>query len=156
MSDAIADPRAQVREKALSLLVRREHSRGELQQKLIQRGFESSLIDQVLDELCASNELSDTRYAQALISHRAKAGYGPAYIRQELRERSVAPEIIDTSLVEAEFSWIKIASAKHASRFPDPVIQDYKDWARRASYLQRRGFDTQTIRQVLGEWQSPG
>ena len=51
MSDAIADPRAQVRDKALGLLVRREHSRGELQQKLIQRGLESPLIDQVLDEL---------------------------------------------------------------------------------------------------------
>ena len=61
MSDANADPRAQVRDKALSLLVRREHSRGELQLKLIKRGFESPLIDQVLDELCARNELSDTR-----------------------------------------------------------------------------------------------
>jgi len=156
MSDAEADPRAQVRDKALGLLVRREHSRGELQQKLIQRGFESPLVNQVLDELCARNELSDTRYAQALISHRTKTGYGPAYIRQELRERSVDPGIIDAALAETACSWIEIASAKHASHFPDPVIRDYKDWARRASYLQRRGFDTETIRQVLGEWQSPG
>ncbi|HCK76961.1 MAG TPA: RecX family transcriptional regulator [Gammaproteobacteria bacterium] len=156
MIDGMADPRVQVRDKALSLLVRREHSRGELQEKLIQRGFKRSLVDQVLDELCARNELSDVRYAQALISHRAKAGYGPAYIRQELRKRNVAPEIIDSLLVEVEVSWIEIASAKHSSRFPDPVIQDYRDWARRASYLQRRGFDTDTICQVLGEWQSPG
>jgi len=156
MSDPDADLRTQVRDKALGLLARREHSRGELQQKLLQRGYESPLISQVLDELCARDELSDSRYAQALVSHRAKTGYGPAYIRQELRERSIDPNIIDSALAEAECSWTEIASARYTSHFPNHVIQDYKDWARRASYLQRRGFDTETIRQVLGEWQSPG
>ena len=53
MSDPDADLRAQVRDKALGLLARREHSRDELQQKLIQRGFESPLISQVLDEMVA-------------------------------------------------------------------------------------------------------
>ena len=156
MSDLDADLYAEVRDKALSLLTRREHSRSELQQKLFQRGFDSALIEEVLSELCARNQLSDVRYAQALVSHRAKTGYGPDYIRQELRERSVDPLIIDEALVGAECSWLEVATAKHAGHFPDPVIQDYKDWARRASYLQRRGFDMETIRQVLGEWQSPG
>ena len=156
MSDPDADLYAEVRDKALKLLTRREHSRGELQQKLFQRGFENPLVDRVLDELCAGNQLSDVRYAQALVSHRAKTGYGPDYIRQELRARSVDPLIIDEALAGAECSWLEVAAAKHAGHFPDPVIQDYKDWARRASYLKRRGFDMQTIRQVLGEWQSPG
>jgi regulatory protein len=131
MSDPDADLYAEVRDKALKLLTRREHSRSELQQKLFQRGFEDPLIEQVLSELCARNQLSDSRYAQALVSHRAKTGYGPEYIRQELRARNVDPLIIDEALAGA-------------------------DWARRASYLQRRGFDMETIRQVLGEWQSPG
>ncbi|MAF07358.1 MAG: hypothetical protein CL389_05825 [Acidiferrobacteraceae bacterium] len=156
MSESDVDLRAQVRDKALGLLARREHSRGELQQKLLQRGYKSPLINQVLDELCARDELSDSRYAQALVSHRAKTGYGPAYIRQELRERRVDPRIIDSVLSDAEFCWAEIASAKYASHFQNQVIQDYRDWARRASYLQRRGFDTETIRRVLGEWQSPG
>lgn len=156
MSDPDADLYAEVRDKALKLLTRREHSRSELQQKLVQRGFESPLIEQVLSELCARNQLSDVRYAQALVSHRAKTGYGPEYIRQELRARSVDPLIIDEALAGAECSWSEVAATKHAAHFPNPVIQDYKDWARRASYLQRRGFDIQTIRQVLGEWQSPG
>ncbi|HCX88812.1 MAG TPA: hypothetical protein DG761_12395, partial [Gammaproteobacteria bacterium] len=98
-------------------LARREHSRGELQQKLLQRGYKSPLINQVLDELCARDELSDSRYAQALVSHRAKTGYGPAYIRQELRERRVDPRIIDSVLSDAEFCWAEIASAKYASHF---------------------------------------
>ena len=156
MNDPDADLYSEIREKALKLLTRREHSRRELQQKLLQRGFENPLVDRVLDELCARNQLSDVRYAEALVSHRAKTGYGPDYIRQELRERSVDPLIIDEALAGAECSWPDVAAAKHAAHFPNPVIKDYKDWARRASYLQRRGFDIETIRQVLGEWQSPG
>ena len=156
MNDPDADLYGEIRDKALKLLTRREHSRRELQQKLFQRGFENPLVDRVLDELCARNQLSDARYAEALVSHRAKTGYGPDYIRQELRERSVEPLIIDEALAGAECSWPEVAAAKHAAHFPNPVIKDYKDWARRASYLQRRGFDIETIRQVLGEWQSPG
>ena len=156
MNDPDADLYGEIREKALKLLTRREHSRRELQQKLFQRGFENPLVDRVLEELCARNQLSDARYAQVLVSHRAKTGYGPDYIRQELRERSVEPLIIEEALAGAECSWPAVAAAKHAAHFPNPVIKDYKDWARRASYLQRRGFDTETIRQVLGEWQSPG
>ena len=156
MNEPDADPYNEIRDKAMKLLTRREHSRRELQQKLLQRGFEFSLVDRVLDELCARNQLSDVRYAEALVSHRLKTGYGPDYIRQELRQRSVDPLIIDEALAGAEWSWSEVAAARHAAHFPNPVIQDYKDWARRASYLQRRGFDIETIRQVLGEWQSPG
>ena len=68
----------------------------------------------------------------------------------------VVDNAIDEALAGAECSWPEVAAAKHAAHFPNPVIKDYKDWARRASYLQRRGFDIETIRQVLGEWQSPG
>ncbi|MED5250325.1 MAG: regulatory protein RecX [Pseudomonadota bacterium] len=156
MNDPDADLYGEIRDKALKLLTRREHSRRELQQKLFQRGFENPLVDRVLEELCARNQLSDARYAQVLVSHRAKTGYGPDYIRQELRERSVEPLIIEEALAGAECSWPAVAAAKHAAHFPNPVIKDYKDWARRASYLQRRGFDIETIREVLGEWQSPG
>ena len=102
-----------------------------------------------LDELYVRNSLC--RYAQALVSHRVKTGYGRT-IRQERAQRQ-SP---DQALARAEWSWPEVAAARHAAHFPNLVIQDYKDWARRASYLQRRGFDIETIRQVLGEWQSPG
>ena len=74
MNDPDADLYGEIRDKALKLLTRREHSRRELQQKLFQRGFENPLVDRVLEELCARNQLSDVRYAQALVSHRAKTG----------------------------------------------------------------------------------
>ena len=89
MNDPDADLYSEIRDKALKLLARREHSRRELQQKLFQRGFENPLVDRILDELWARNQLSDVRYAEALVSHRAKTGYGPDYIRQELRQRAL-------------------------------------------------------------------
>ena len=67
-----ADLLVQVRDAAMRLLARREHSREELRLKLIQRGFEVSSINPVLVELIEQDTLSDARYAQALLSHRSQ------------------------------------------------------------------------------------
>lgn len=156
MSEPEADLPAQVRDKALRLLTRREHSLEELRQKLSQRGFPHDVISVVLQELKARGDLSDLRYAQAMVSHRAKKGYGPVYIRQELRERGVDSGLIESALIEGEFSWATVALGRYKGHFKDEPIADYADWARRASYLKRRGFETGTILEVLGEWVSPG
>lgn len=151
-----ADLPAQVREKALQLLARREHSFAELRQKLLSRQFPPDLIDELLAKLEARGDLSDQRYAEALASHRAKNGYGPAYIRQELREKGVDSTIASTAIEGVEVSWKDSAAARYQSHFKSSVIEDYADWSRRAAYLKRRGFDTEIIFQVLGEWSSPG
>ncbi|MBT5886904.1 MAG: hypothetical protein HOH56_03820, partial [Acidiferrobacteraceae bacterium] len=65
MTSSDADLLVQVREVAMRLLARREHSREELRLKLVQRGFEISSIDPVLVELIEQDYLSDARYAQA-------------------------------------------------------------------------------------------
>tara|TARA_B100001964_G_scaffold244944_1_gene329013 strand:+ start:2478 stop:2948 length:471 start_codon:yes stop_codon:yes gene_type:complete len=156
MAQLDADLLMQVREGAMRLLARREHSCAELRRKLAHRKFEPELVDEVLAEFVEQDLLSDTRYAHAMVAHRAKGGYGPGYVRGELREHGVTPELIQRALDEAEVSWYEVAMLRYRSHFPDQTVRDFKDWARRAAYLQRRGFSKGTIRQVLGDWQSPG
>lgn len=156
MDEPEADLRAQVRDKALQLLTRREHSFAELRQKLLARDFSAELIEEVLEALVQRGHLSDRRYAEALASHRAKNGYGPIYISQELREKGVDTGIAEAALSAVEMSWIDIADARHQSHFKGQPPQDYSDWSRRAAYLKRRGFQTEIILKVLGEWSSRG
>ncbi|MEK9786515.1 MAG: regulatory protein RecX [Gammaproteobacteria bacterium] len=156
MDEPEADLRAQVRDKALQLLTRREHSFAELRQKLLARDFSAELIEEVLDVLVQRGHLSDRRYAEALASHRAKNGYGPIYISQELREKGVNAGIAEAALSAVEMSWIDIADARHQSHFKGQPPKDYSDWSRRAAYLKRRGFQTEIILKVLGEWSSRG
>jgi len=156
METSAADLQAQVRDRAWMLLTRREHSVEELRQKLVQRGFDSQAVDSVLADLKKRGDVSDVRFAETMISHRAKSGYGPAYIRQELRKKGISPDLVASTLDSADICWREIATLKYTARFAGEPILDYKEWARRASYLQRRGFDSQIIVEILGEWETRG
>ena len=74
---------AVIRAKALDLLARREHSRLELRQKLVQRGFPSDRIEPVLDQLVEERLLDENRYAELYACARADKGYGPLRIARE-------------------------------------------------------------------------
>ena len=64
--EASAADAALIRAKAMELLARREHSRLELRQKLMQRGFPTERIESVLDQLVADRLLHEGRYAELL------------------------------------------------------------------------------------------
>ena len=156
MEASSADLQAQVRDRAWMLLARREHSVEELRQKLVQRGFESQAVDSVLADLKERGDISDVRFAETMISHRAKSGYGPAYIRQELRKKGITSDLVASALDSADICWRELATLKYTARFAGESILDYKEWTRRASYLKRRGFDSQIIVEILGEWETRG
>ena len=156
MEASSADLEAQVRDRAWMLLARREHSVEELRQKLVQRGFESQAVDSVLADLKERGDISDVRFAETMISHRAKSGYGPAYIRQELRKKGITSDLVASALDSADICWREIATLRYTARFAGESILDYREWTRRASYLKRRGFDSQIIVEILGEWETRG
>ncbi|HET8700353.1 MAG TPA: regulatory protein RecX, partial [Nitrococcus sp.] len=79
----------EVRECALRLLSRREHSTHELALKLHQRGYAPCVVEVIIAELARERWLSDERYAAALVYSRRKQGYGPLRIRAELRHHRV-------------------------------------------------------------------
>ncbi|OZA42250.1 MAG: recombination regulator RecX, partial [Hydrogenophilales bacterium 17-61-76] len=74
MPEAGAEPQAsKLRERALGLLARREHSRVELTRKLEQAGFDAADIRTLLDGFEAKKWLSDQRFAESYVAdHRAR------------------------------------------------------------------------------------
>ncbi len=87
-----------IRAKAIELLVRREHSRLELRQKLMQRGFPAEGIDSALNALAEEGLLNESRYAEIYACSRADKGYGPLRIASELRERGIPQELVEQAL----------------------------------------------------------
>ena len=77
---------------AMRLLTRREHSSQEIKQKLVYKGFDSALIENLIKELRQENLLSDERFAESYVRSRISRGYGPSRIRQELRQRGTNDE----------------------------------------------------------------
>ena len=69
-------------QRALALLVRREHSRKELARKLAERGIERDAALAAVDRLAGDGWQSDVRFAEMLV--RSRVGQGrdlSAYVR---------------------------------------------------------------------------
>lgn len=137
---------AQVRNTALNLLARREHSVLELQHKLARRGFASAMVNVVLDQLVAEDLLNETRYAEVYAHHRVDKGYGPLRIRQELRERGVEDAIVSAILAELDDLWMKKLAQVQRKRFGELLPKDIGEQARQTRFLRHRGFTLEQIR----------
>ena len=137
----------ELRQRALKLLVRREHTRAELARKLAPLGSQED-IDTVLNELAASGLQSDARFAASYVRSQA-ARLGAARLRQTLRNKGVAAELVVAELGQAELpDELERARVVWQKKFAAPPA-DVREWARQARFLQGRGFAAETIRRLL-------
>ena len=139
----------ELRQQAIRLLARREHTRAELVRKLAALGTREE-IDSVITELQASNLQSDSRAAESYVrSHSARLG--ASRLRQDLKTRGVAGELIEAQLdrgvLPDELERARTVWARKFSAAPS----DARDWARQARFLQGRGFASDVIRRLLKE-----
>jgi regulatory protein len=131
-------------QRALGLLVRREHSRKELTRKLTARGVERDDAVAAVDKLEAAGWQDDSRFAEALVRSRISAGYGPVRIRAELGMHSLDREAASAALDTAEVDWNEIARDLVRRRFG--VELDREQQRKAADWLLRRGFTGAHVR----------
>lgn len=133
------DP-ADIRRAAMNLLARREHSVGELRRKLRHRFPDDALLDEQLSRLAEQNLQSDMRFAASYIRQRIYRGYGPLRLREELRQRGVRRTDIEQFIEEHEIDWCAHAMQVMLDKFGRLPPRDLKEAARRARFMQHRGF----------------
>jgi len=139
-----------LRDTALRLLNRREYSADELCERLRLRGFTADASRNVVVELSTAGLQSDERYAQMLVRHRVRQGYGPVRIRAELRQRGVAEGVIAAALSSSDVEWDAVAHRVHEKRVSTSgVAADRFEQARDQRFLLRRGFTSSQIRQAV-------
>jgi len=138
---------ADLRERALRLLARREHSRAELTRKLGQAGFAAADIAPLLDEFEQKNWLSDRRFAESHVAdHRARAGN--IKLAYDLRQRGVGDDIIEAVLSDNRDSELDRAQEVWQKKFGTPPT-DAAEKARQMRFMQSRGFSLGVIRRVI-------
>ena len=143
-----------VRKKAMDLLMRREHAVAELQKKLIAKDYDVDIVSEVVERLADEGLVSDDRFTEAFVRYRRNNGYGPRRIQSELRERGVSEKIQSTYLDSGDPQWFEQAAQVQSKRFGDGLPEDFKERARRARFLQYRGFTSDHIRAVLDDFDS--
>jgi regulatory protein len=136
-----------LRERALNLLARREHSRVELGRKLSQYG-EADEITAVLDRLEQENLLSNARYAEGLAHIRA-GRHGSLRLKSDLREKGVPESVIADVLADARGSDLAAARDVWKKKFGQPPV-DAAERGKQMRFLAGRGFPLDIVRRVVG------
>jgi regulatory protein len=131
------------------LLAAREHARQELRQKLIQRQADPELLEQVLDQLRRDGLQSDERFCESLVESRINKGQGPLRIRRELKERGIDAELTDRYLEIYDGEWGNLLRQVHDAKFGQGPVRESKELAKRARFLEYRGFPGEMIRSFL-------
>ena len=133
-------------QRALGLLVRREHSRKELTRKLTSRGVEAGAATAAVERLAGEGWQDESRFAASLVRNRAGTGYGPLYIRAELGTHGLGGEAIAAALEAFEGDWTGVARDLVRRRFGEAGPVDLAQRRKAADLLARRGFDGDSIR----------
>lgn len=133
-------------QRALGLLVRREHSRKELKRKLQARGIEADAIEAAVSRLAEDGWQDDGRFAEMLVRSRASGGYGPLHIRAELGTHGLDGEQIEAAMATFDGDWPEKARDLVLRRFGEQGPADLAQRRKAADMLARRGFDGSCIR----------
>lgn len=138
-----------LRDSALQLLGRREHSRRELRTKLAAKAGSTRALEALLDALEQQGLLSDARFAAGFVRARVARGQGPLRIRQELVQKGVGAETVALALEAQETDWFELAVSVRHKRFGADRPEHPKEYARQARFLGYRGFSQEQVRHAL-------
>ena len=127
----------------LKMLMRREHSRLELFQKLQTKGFDVDVVNNSISKLVEQNYQSDDRFSEEFIQMRFNQGKGPVKIASELKMRGI--NTFDLSV----FDWFQLAKEIRQRKFGDLSSLDFKESAKQKRFLQSRGFTLDQINQAF-------
>ncbi len=139
-----------MREVALALLARREHSCAELSRKLRSKGFDPREVAALVARLAADKLVDDERFAEAFLHAALGRGLGPLRVQRELGERGVCEEMIATAIATLAPDWEAQVERVRRKRFGDELPRDFKERMRQARFLAYRGFDREQIFRLLG------
>mgnify|MGYP001443394054 CR=1 FL=1 len=134
-------------ERAVGLLARREHSRRELERKLVAKGVEPDEAHDAVERLAGQGWQDEQRFAGSLARSRALAGYGPVRIRAELGTHDLPGHVIESALEEvaSQHDWREAARDLLERRLGEVAPTDPVRRRKAQALLLRRGFDGETV-----------
>ncbi|MFM7507184.1 MAG: regulatory protein RecX, partial [Rubrivivax sp.] len=158
---------AALRSRALRWLAQRDHSRMELERKLLtharalarlaeaasgpEAAFPDSLlrdrIAAVIDGLALAGLMNEPRMAESLLAAKAPR-FGERRLRQVMQQRGLEPALVDAAVQQARGSELERAQALWQRRFGSPGATP-AERARQMRFLAGRGFGGDVIRRVV-------
>ena len=146
--------RSDVKSAAADMIGRRPMSRRDLEKKLRDKGASEEGAAAAGDWLEEIGALDDRAYAALLVRHCGDLGYGPARMREKLREKGVPRQLWDEALEQAPDTQSQIRSFLEKKLTGGAVSG--KEKKRLFDALLRRGFSWSDVKVVwtrmMGEY----
>ena len=133
-----------VKAAAADLIGKRAMSRHDLEKKLREKGASQAEVRYAAEWLEVIGAIDDAGYAALLVRHYGQMGYGPARLREKLREKGIPRELWEDALDQAPGSADQIdrfLAAKLRGRTPEEAEK-----RRLTGALLRRGYDWGEVR----------
>jgi regulatory protein len=138
---------------ALRFLSYRPRSEKEVKDKLKRKKIDQTMIDRVINKLKEQKFINDEEFAKWWIEQRTN--FKPRSLRLikiELRQKGIEQDLIDSlindlRLMNNDLEQAKKLIEKRIERFRDLSKQEI--YQKLGSYLARRGFDWDIIKQVI-------
>jgi len=143
----VNDSTKEIKNICLHLLSRREHSKKELLQKLVSKGYKPERILTVIDELAQEGWQDDLRYSENYIRSRILKGYGPIHITHGLRQNGIdlAQANLDMIVQATAGSWMSLLEQVYSYKYGEDNQLVVNEWAKRSRFLIQRGFTVSMI-----------
>lgn len=144
---------------AVRLLASRLRSEYEIRTRLKEKEFEPVVIEDVISRLRMEGYLNDALFAEQMTKQRSESQKkGRQWIKQELKQKGISKEHIETALagvkadMERDLAYALVAKRYKREWEEDPV----KARRKIAGFLQRRGYTSAIVQQVLSKMPHPG
>jgi regulatory protein len=137
-----------LRERALRLLARREHSLAELGRKLAAHVTPEDDLEALVEDLLRRKLLSDERYAESRV-HSLSRKFGAARIAHELRAKGIDKGLAERASGAARATEVERAREIWRRKFR-VAPKTREERVRQMRFLQSRGFSFDAIRAVVG------
>jgi regulatory protein len=130
-------------------LARRDYASEDLRLKLLEKGYDASVVLPLLDALRDEKLIDDRRYLENFVAYHASRGQGPLRIRLDLRRHGLQGPVIDEYL-DSYPEWIAQLQKARLKKFGATPATNYADRQLQARFLSYRGFTSAQIRMALG------
>jgi regulatory protein len=134
---------------ALDALARRDYASEDLRLKLLEKGYDVSVVSPLLDALRDEKLLDDRRYAENFVAYHAARGQGPLRIRRDLHRQGLQGAVAEEYL-DGYPNWIAQLQKARLKKFGPKPPKTYVERQLQGRFLGYRGFTSAQIRMALG------
>lgn len=147
------DMQRKARNTAAALLAGKMYTCSEIYDRLLRKGFDKELAEQVVEEFVRAGYLDDQRFAQMYITDSVNLGAkGMFRIRQELMRKGISGSILDRAMEETEVDSASALAEYVSQRNLCENIHSRKDLEKLKARLARRGYSLREINQCLSAY----